>query len=172
MLQFTDPDPAPKDGIKAQVWLAFSSGSAAGKVMKGKFDERVSGGEAPETQNVFLGFGKPDSVKAATAPETPDAVMAGSGMTAYVLSKCMPGRPNCQFSPQAWAELSNHLELQQQVATTPSAVGVQYRRLEGADKCNAHSTCTSCVADLSCGWCSQPVTYVDGSPGAQCAGKH
>ena len=30
--------------------------------MKGKFDERVTGGDAPETQNVFLGFGAPGAV--------------------------------------------------------------------------------------------------------------
>ena len=77
----SDPG-SPADGIKAQVWLVFSEGPAAGKTMKGKFDERVEGGDAPETQNVFLGFGKPAEGETATAPESPEAAMAGEGFTA------------------------------------------------------------------------------------------
>ncbi len=169
VLQASDPG-NPADGIRAQVWLAFSDSKspANGKVMKGKFDERVSGGDAPETQNVFLGFGRPGEAATATAPDTPDAAMAGEGMTAYVLSKCIPGLPNCKFVAQSWAALSRQLEQQQEI------VGLQEphaaRRLESADRCNAHDTCTLCVADPSCGWCSVPVSYADGSPGHQCAG--
>ena len=92
-------------------------------------------------------------------------------MTAYVLSKCIPGIPNCKFVPQSWTALSRQLEQQQEqvVRFEANQTGTN-RRLETADRCNAHSTCTECVADASCGWCSVPVVYADGSPGAQCAG--
>ena len=163
VFQYMDPG-TPEDGVKAQVWLVFSAGSASGKTMKGKFDERVEGGDAPETQNVFLGFGKPDAADKAQAPESSDAAMAGEGFTAYVLSKCKPGLPNCKFEAQSglWSQLSSELESKAEVA--------QPRRLTAADPCNAHATCSECTHDPQCGWCSVPVVYEDGSPGHQCAG--
>lgn len=166
VFQYMDPG-APADGIKAQVWLQFSAGPASGKTMKGKFDERVSGGDAPETQNVFLGFGKPGSDADAKVPDDADAAMAGSGMTAYVLAKCDPDKPNCEFTPQSWAQLSSHLETE---AVTAAGGRQLLSAAVGADACNSHSSCTDCVGDDSCGWCSVPVVYKDGSPGAQCAG--
>ena len=163
VFQYMDPG-SPEDGIKTQVWLVFSDGAAAGKTMKGKFDEKVTGGDAPETQNVFLGFGKPDVADTATAPESSDAAMAGSGFTAYVLSKCKPGLPNCEFVAPAglWSELSSDLENKAAVA--------QPRQLQAVDACNAHGSCKECTADDQCGWCSVPVVYENGQPGAQCAG--
>ncbi len=163
VFQYMDPG-SPADGIKAQVWLVFSEGPAAGKTMKGKFDERVEGGDAPETQNVFLGFGKPAEGETATAPESPEAAMAGEGFTAYVLSKCKPGLPNCKFGdePGLWTKLSSELASKAEVPQT--------RQLTAADACNAHTSCTECTHDSHCGWCSVPVVYEDGSPGAQCAG--
>merc|ERR1711871_1254618 len=80
------------------------------------------------------------------------------------MSKCKDGLPNCQFEAQAgkWSQLSNQLESKAEVAA--------HRQLTAVDACNSHTSCKECVADAFCGWCSVPVVYDDGSPGAQCAG--
>ena len=177
VLEYKNPA-AAAGGNPAEVWLAFKAGAFAGKMMKGKFDETAAGGQAPETENVFLGFGKADSAEAATAPGSADAAMEGNGFQAYVLSKCKDGVPNCKFAPQSWARLSDQLADAANMTATRRAQEAAYhpdhpdtrRRLSGADACNAHSSCSECVDDASCGWCSVPVQYADGAPGAQCAG--
>ena len=162
VLEYKNPAAAGA-GNPAEVWLAFKAGAFAGKMMKGKFDETAAGGQAPETENVFLGFGKAGSSEAATAPDSADEAMAGNGFQAYVLSKCKDGLPNCKFEPSSlWARLSEQLADAANMTAT--------RRLAGADACNAHGSCTECVGDPHCGWCSVPVIYADGSPGSQCAG--
>jgi hypothetical protein len=54
------------------------------------------------------------------------------------------------------------------------AQAVAHRQLaslnSSTDACNAHASCSDCIDDANCGWCSVPVVYADGSPGAQCAG--
>eukprot|EP00759_Apiculatamorpha_spiralis_P035409 PhF_6_TR36184/c1_g1_i3/m.52724 len=39
-----------------------------------------------------------------------------------------------------------------------------------SDPCALHYNCSSCAAINSCGWCSEPVTYPDGTHGPNCAG--
>lgn len=40
------------------------------------------------------------------------------------------------------------------------------------DPCKAHgSDCASCIASANiCGWCTDPVKYISGEPGSNCAG--
>lgn len=38
------------------------------------------------------------------------------------------------------------------------------------DPCAQYATCTVCLRDPSCGWCSEPVSYPGNITGAQCAG--
>lgn len=39
-----------------------------------------------------------------------------------------------------------------------------------ADPCASYTDCASCAGDVSCGWCSRAVVYLDNSTGPRCAG--
>eukprot|EP01062_Namystynia_karyoxenos_P003976 TRINITY_DN11404_c0_g1_i1.p1 TRINITY_DN11404_c0_g1~~TRINITY_DN11404_c0_g1_i1.p1 ORF type:complete len:566 (+),score=159.79 TRINITY_DN11404_c0_g1_i1:84-1781(+) len=38
------------------------------------------------------------------------------------------------------------------------------------DHCSVYGSCTTCIGDVGCGWCSLPVVYADNTTGVHCAG--
>eukprot|EP01048_Picozoa_sp_COSAG05_P011557 COSAG05_NODE_1097_length_5894_cov_2.299741_1_plen_661_part_00 len=154
-------------GGKLVVWFEFTDGKSKGKVMKGLLKLGPNG---PETLNAVLAFGAPAEEEAATVPASIAAAMEGDGHSVFVLSACESAtHPNCKFAAPSWRLLSDSLSAQAAEA---------HRRLEAsnlttADACNQYTTCKDCTAHYkdTCGWCSVPVQYQDGSPGFQCAGS-
>jgi len=138
-----------------ELTLKFTDGPLSHVTLNGAYDAWEP---SPETEQMAFYFGAPGDEK----PTDVHTAMNGTGMTAYMLSRCSPHAAQCSFDsvfPNAFIE---------GLVLPGAALGGDLI----VDPCNPNKDCGSCVGDKSglCGWCSQKVTYKDGTPGAQCAG--
>eukprot|EP00756_Hemistasia_phaeocysticola_P039997 Hpha_TRINITY_DN16842_c2_g1::TRINITY_DN16842_c2_g1_i15::g.150204::m.150204 len=128
------------------ILISVTEGAAKGKTVKAIYEAE---GPGAETTYGEIAFGAPG----ADAPLSISKAMTASGATVIAMSKCLS--QSCKFT----MEFSG-------VAAGRKAQTLVY------DPCLSHGTsCQDCLAAAPyCGWCSQKVTYGDGSQGTQCAG--
>jgi hypothetical protein len=137
---------ATTQGILNQVWLNIvSPPQLAGKTLKAMYSPAPNG---PEVRWLELAFGD----MGADAPSSIVDAMSNAKDLVLWLSQCLS--PACEF------HLSNVNLFGDSKMSGPTQ-----------DYCNAFGqNCSYCISHHLCGWCSQAVTYQDGSLGNQCAG--
>jgi len=137
---------------ESQLWVTSTDGKLKGTIKLLYTDY----GLEPELSYLALAV---DESLLSTPPKDYDSAMTATSDKVLGMYKCKSDSTNCKF----------HLK------NTP--VASRGRALQSAtgDKCNAYMDCKSCLSatagDLTCGWCTTPVEYVNVTGAKyQCAG--
>jgi len=143
--------PTGSGGGQSQLWVESTDGTLKGTI-KLLYNDY---GLEPELMYVQLAV---DESQIGTAPKDYDTAMKASTDKVLGMYKCKSDSKNCKF----------HLP------TTPPPIARRQLQSTG-DACNPNMDCKSCLAatagDLTCGWCTTPVEYVNISGAKyQCAG--
>ena len=125
-----------------QIWVQFSSSVQIKFLWQDAPD-------LSETLNILLAGGAPNG----PCPTDMVSALTLSGGILFTLSECKPGTPCTWRAP-------NSVEARRSLHTAAPVM----------DHCGPMTTCETCLDQPFCGWCSQPVTYMSGQPGTQCAG--
>jgi len=148
-----------------QLWVNFTTNDLAGKVIKA-IGSQTS--DSPETRGMTVAWGAPNGA----APSSILEAMAGNnGELVTYLSKCIT--PMCVFTlPTSLLKAFDASKLPRKgLSLARRQILSSEKGPSMTDHCSQfNANCSQCLSNLYCGWCSENVTYNDGTPGTQCAG--
>lgn len=148
------------DSSRLEMWIEVNSGTGAGLTVRTIGD--TSGAMGPETSFATMAMG---AAGAATPASLHAAMTAGNGTRVLALAHCIVNEDFCSFTMPSTFRGAKKTHQPKKI------VAIEEPKDSFVDTCTTHSSsCSACLANANCGWCSIPVTYSGGQTGTQCAG--
>lgn len=152
------------DSTQLEMWIEVNSGPGAGLTVRTIGD--TSGARGPETVFATMAMG---AAGAATPASLHAAMTAGNGTRVLALAHCIINEDYCVFTMPSSVS-KRQMELRHS-KHEKAVAKKEEEKVAFTDACTTHdASCSVCLMQPNCGWCSIPVTYSGGQTGTQCAG--
>jgi len=150
-------------GGVTQLWVKLTNGASDGQYWKAITKDDSEG---PETKFMTAAFG----AIGADAPASIVSAYTDGSSTVFALAKCI-ANVECKFTMPESMYLRHPRSVQKALDGLLGTNSKAIPPLSGTDPCMPFgASCAVCMSHPFCGWCSQNVTYGDGTMGSQCAG--
>lgn len=145
-----------------EMWIEVKSGPGIGLTVRTVGD--TSGAMGPETSFATMAMG----YAGGPTPASLTAAMTDGKSKVFALAKCIVNEDFCSFIMPAGTGAT---QISKKDLRKAHAQAIKAKS-GFTDDCSAHdSSCSECLSNANCGWCSVPVSYSDGTTGTQCAGQ-